>query len=524
MYTKYKYLLVVLLSISFIACDIDDSIEPNLPPVAELPALNTNGLDFSNYVAVGASFTAGFTDGALFIAGQQNSFPNILAQQFGTANFSQPLTSDNIGGLLFGGNLVQGPRLFFDGSGPAVLPASPTTEITAGTPGPYNNMGVPGAKSFHLLFDGYGNPGGLLTDPATANPYFVRMASAPNTTMLGDAMAQNPSFFTLSEIGGNDVLGYATSGGDGSNPITPSDGPPGVGFDQTFGFIVATLTSGGAKGVVTNVPYITDLPHFTTVPYNPLDPTNEDFGPQIPVLNGFYAQLNGAFDFLGYPERKVEFSSSAASAIVVHDEDLDDISVQLNAALQAGGVDALMASLLADQFKQSRQANAGDLLVLPSSSVIATLNQDRFNQLVGFGVDPATAGQLSLNGLTFPMEDKWVLLPSEQAEIKDATDDYNVTIGAIADANPNIALVDLNSILTEASTMGVQFDNFIHTTDLVVGGLVSLDGIHLTARGYAFMANKFLEAIDAEFGTNFIASGTTAKAVGYPTNYSPALQ
>ncbi len=29
-----------------------------------------------------------------------------------------------------------------------------------------------------------------------------------------DAVAQNPSFFTLSEMGGNDVLGYATSGGD----------------------------------------------------------------------------------------------------------------------------------------------------------------------------------------------------------------------------------------------------------------------------------------------------------------------
>ena len=36
-------------------------------------------------------------------------------------------------------------------------------------------------------------------------------------------------------------------------------------------------------------------------------------------------------------------------------------------------------------------------------------------------------------------------------------------------------------------------------TDLVFGGLVGLDGVHLTARGYALMANKFLEAIDADF-------------------------
>ena len=38
---------------------------------------------------------------------------------------------------------------------------------------------------------------------------------------------------------------------------------------KLLGLLCTTLTSGGAgaKGVVTNVPYITDLPHFTTVPY-----------------------------------------------------------------------------------------------------------------------------------------------------------------------------------------------------------------------------------------------------------------
>jgi hypothetical protein len=32
---------------------------------------------------------------------------------------------------------------------------------------------------------------------------------------------------------GNDVLGYATTGGDGST-ITPSAGPAGAGFDATY--------------------------------------------------------------------------------------------------------------------------------------------------------------------------------------------------------------------------------------------------------------------------------------------------
>ena len=87
-----------------------------------------------------------------------------------------------------------------------------------------------------------------------------------------------------------------------------------------------------------------------------------------------------------------------------------------------------------------------------------------------------------------------------------------------------LALVNLNAILTQASTTGIMFDDYTMNTSLVFGGLVSLDGIHLTARGYALMANKFLEAIDSTYGSNFIASGNVAKAGNYTTNFSPTLQ
>ena len=87
-----------------------------------------------------------------------------------------------------------------------------------------------------------------------------------------------------------------------------------------------------------------------------------------------------------------------------------------------------------------------------------------------------------------------------------------------------MALVDVNAILTDASTTGIMFDDYNLNTDLVFGGLVSLDGVHLTARGYALMANSFLQAIDATYGSNFEASGNLAKAGDFPTNYSPLLQ
>ncbi len=127
-----------------------------------------------------------------------------------------------------------------------------------------------------------------------------------------------------------------------------------------------------------------------------------------------------------------------------------------------------------------------------------------------------------INGLTVPLADNWVLTPEEQNNIQIATDAYNATITNIGTAN-GLAVVDLDGLLSEAATSGTQFDDFIMTTNLVFGGMVSLDGIHLTTRGYALMAKKILEGIDTTYGSNFSASGNIPKANNYPTNYPPGI-
>jgi len=501
----YKYLGLFLFSLSIVSCDVNNELDAIPAELAAEVALNTNGLDFSKYVSIGASFTAGYTDGAMFKAAQENSFPNILAGKFG-AEFKQPLMNDNIGGLVYGGTAVQPPRFYFNGAGPARLPAMPTTELTAVLSGPFNNFGAPGAKSFHLGVAGYGQ----------LNPYFGRMASSPTATVMGDALAQNPTFFTLSEIGGNDVLGYALSGGSGvdRSPNTAENLNPvnyGVNditnpnvFASVFSGMVTALTANGAKGVVANVPYITNLANFTTVPYNPipLDAATASF------VNNAYAAYNGgiqqAFAYLvavspmtqemanaEIAKRTISFAAGQ-NAVVIMDEDLTDLT-----AINPGLI-------------SMRQATAADLLLLAGSAFIGTL------------ADPNNPG--SINGVAVPLGDQWVLTPQEQSAIKTATDAYNTTIAAIAASNPNVALVDFKGVLAEAST-GIKFDAYTLNTKLVTGGLISLDGVHLTARGYALMANKILAAMDAEFGTNFTtATRGLAKAGDYPTNYSPALR
>jgi len=48
--------------------------------------------------------------------------------------------------------------------------------------------------------------------------------------------------------------------------------------------------------------------------------------------------------------------------------------------------------------------------------------------------------------------------------------------------------------------------------------------VHPTARGYALIANDFMKAIDATYGSNFEASGNLVDIGNFPTNYSPTLQ
>lgn len=508
---KLKYTWLLLFLFVFAACNDDDDDQRE-----NKVDLDAGTADFTRYVSLGNSLTAGYTDNALFIASQNNSYPNMLAGKFakiGGGAFTQPMTNDNIGGLLLGGNVIAAPRLFFNGSGPAVLPGVPTTEVSNIMAGPYSNMGVPGAKSFHLLANGYGNIAGL---PSLANPYFVRMASTPNASVLEDAMSQDPTFFSL-WIGNNDVLGYATTGGDGTNPITDE-----ATFNFAISTLISTLTSNGAQGIVANIPSVTSAPYFTTVPFNPLSPSNPDFAAQIPLLNATFAQLNQAFAFLGVPERSVVYSETAPSPVLIYDESLTNITPQLAQVLVAGGLDPQTAGLLANQFGQSRQATAADLLVLPSSTIIAQLNNEYFQQLVSLGVPPAQAGQLAVNGVTYPLRDKWILTPTEQSEVANATSVFNSTIKSAAEG-AGLAFLDANALMTRLSTTGIQSGNFVLTSNLVTGGAFSLDGVHLTARGYALVANEMMKAIDDTYGSNFEEADELLDIGQYPTNYNPAL-
>jgi lysophospholipase L1-like esterase len=104
-------------------------------------------------------------------------------------------------------------------------------------------------------------------------------------------------------------------------------------------------------------------------------------------------------------------------------------------------------------------------------------------------------------GITYPLQDKHLLIPSEITELQVATDAYNVTIASLASAN-DLAFVDANAKMQQLANGGVQSNGFNLTSALVFGNAFSLDGVHPTSRGYAFLANEFVKAINSKYGSN----------------------
>lgn len=486
MIKNFKWLLLV--SLSFVACDNNDE-----NTVAEEP-VSSGSADFGKYVALGDSFAAGYSDGALFKKGQEGSYVNILSQQFAEAGggaFATPLMVDNIGGFSSGGVQIANfsTRLYFNGARPVNVSGVSGTEITAHLTGSFNNLGIPGAKSYHLVAPGYGNVAGVAT--GAANPYFARFASSSGTTVLADALVQTPTFFSL-WIGGNDVLGYATSGGVGVNqtgnlnPATYGSNDitdPNV-FASVYSSIVTNLTANGAEGVVANLPYVSTLPYFTTVPYNPVALT----AGVAAQLNAGYAAYNGGLQF-------------AASKGLISVAEAAQRTINFNAGSNAVVIeDSYLTNLTAYGIPSYRHATSADLMVLPSMNFIGT----------AIGGDPT-----KVNGVSVPLADKWVLSKEEITEVKTATDAYNVTIKAVADAK-GLAFVDTKSMMTQLSTGGIVSNSFTLTATYVTGGSFSLDGVHPSPRGYALIANAFSTAINAKYSSTLKKVDVGLYSILYP--------
>ena len=449
MYIMKKILFIILSLALFASCE------------RKIDKFNAsaNGLDFSNFVAVGNSMTAGYADGALCLSGQQNSIPNIMATQFktvGGGEFRQPLigTNDGVGFAQVPGGIYCYTKMvlkvnvdkdcYGTPTGTASLKpgfiSNPDQATLLGqlfappsVTGPYNNMGVPGATLMTLFYPGYGSSMG--------NPYFTRFATSPTTTILHDAVVQQPTFFYL-WIGNNDALASALAGTD--MLLTPADT-----FAKYYPLAVGALMSSGKspKGVIGTIPDVTSIPFFTTIstqrPWN-----------GVPLTAAQAAQLNMVYGLQGHSE-------------IVWKEGLNPFVYR-----KENGTIA--------------QMEAGDLflLTLPTDSI----------KCRGMGIVDTTKHPLPY---IYPIPGKYVLDKAELANIKGRIIEYNAVIRNTA-KTANLALSDMNQYLPQFES-GMVFDGVQMSTSFVTGGMFSTDGVHLCPRGNAVAANFFIKAINDKY-------------------------
>jgi lysophospholipase L1-like esterase len=235
----------------------------------DAPTPSKGSADFSRYIAVGNSLTAGYADGGLYLNGQQNSYPSIIAKQMklaGGGEFKQPLfdeaQSNGSGYLKLGSFNADGtPNLVpvtdkLAIRGQVAIPGFGNVTVYTKYAGDINNYGVPGIKLQQITYAPYGN----------LNGYFERLlpgnAGTNNTTYLDFVTAKPFTFFT-SWLGNNDALGYASTGGAG-DVLTPK-----ADFAGLYSALLAKLTAGGAaggaKGAVATILDVTSIPYLNTV-------------------------------------------------------------------------------------------------------------------------------------------------------------------------------------------------------------------------------------------------------------------
>ena len=425
------------------------------------PPVSAGNAVFTNYLAIGNSFTAGAADNSIYASSQLNSFPERLFEQFGTiagnsgakGPFIQPLLTSDVGypnlKLVLGtiidtcqGTSSLGPVQY----GGTLVAADGNPYVSPVNHDQINNIGVPLLRVADMDVSGY----------AALNAFAARFYQNPNTATPIDELyyaVHNlyPTFITF-WMGPDDILGYALAGGQGvgiisgtgtASPITgtniynSNDITPLAVFEKLYdsALVVATST-GGVSGALINIPDFTASPFFTTVPANGLlllrqgqaDTLNAHWQPLLPTLSPFH---------IGY------------NYFIVKDN--------------TGVV---------------RQAVPGELILLTTPMANITC----------YGWGSVT-----------PIPEQYVLTTEELQFIRAATTQFNGFIAQEA-VKFHMAYVDINTYLGSAGlATGFAYNGINYSAAFVTGGAYSLDGINFTQRGYALVANQIISTINTYY-------------------------
>lgn len=396
--------------------------------------ISKGNADFSSYVAVGNSLTAGYADGALYREGQENSYPKMLWEQFSLVTYGEfniPYLGEG-GGNNGGGTprRILGYTIPCNSNTPTLTPIldknnTPLTNVS--NMAPFNLMGIPGVRMIDANLGIY----------SLLNPFLNRLCLNPGvSTLVSEAMRAKPTFFTF-WLGNNDVLLYAVNGAVKPTQITSPALSDTQQFRLNLDVALDSLTKYGAKGMIANIPEVTSVPYFTTIPWNGIVLSDS----QAMTLNILYTSLGLSH---------ITWQSGANGFLIE---------------------DSTAAPYI-------RKATAKDLILLSTP------------------LDSVRCAQWGTSPLK-PLRNTYVLTESEINVIKNYTQIFNQSIYN-ASQKYNLAFADMYSYFNTFAK-GIVYNGVTLNTSFVSGGAFSLDGVHPTPKGYALIANEFIKSINQHY-------------------------
>ena len=375
-------------------------------PKYESPEINAGEIDPARFVMIGGSQVAGYSDDALTHDGQINSLAALIAGQLsraGGGEFKQPLVSESSVGVSLSGLSVLQLGYKTDCKGTTSL--SPVRKASAGDVSVWNdllysatsnfgNYGVPGVRMDQLELAGL----------SSINAFYTRFASSSTSSIVGDAVSANPTFFALF-AGLDELVAYAKSG------ATQGTLPSFSEFKTTYESVLSALSANGAKGVIATLPDVTKMPYFTTIPSNGLvldSASNSTLNAVYNPLGYYFSVGNNPFMIVDSTANSFAVRQMLSNELLLLSLPLDSVKCHQMGVLYPFRdefvLDHLELATLRAQIKNYNNAirllaNQFDLALVESEEFYASLNDGFVYNGVTLSSKFVSGGAYSLDGI-----------------------------------------------------------------------------------------------------------------------------
>ena len=206
---------------------------------------------------------------------------------------------------------------------------------------------------------------------------------------------------------------------------------------------------------------------------------------------GFESSLNNIIDKL---------SANGAKGVIASIPSIKAMAYFNTIAWNALKIDSITASnlnlyygALSASFSFSIGNNG---FIIQDASQFLGFRQAKEGELILLNV-PLDSVKCHKWGSLIPIPDRYVLTEQEINTIEAAINDYNTIIKNSAETK-GLAFVDVHSFFNKIKT-GYVYNGVTVNASFVSGGIFSLDGLNLTPRGNAILANEFIKSINSKF-------------------------